>query len=168
MSASGANIWHLDNHLNKYKKAAFGDEEIDGIVIHGGTNHVERGSGMIHAGTGRGAVEDLLMGIDEWVGMEKCAWSGILPRGDMLSTELMAGNQRTKAINDEIAWVVRKGGGTFISNWGDYLHEGRIRPGLLRDGVHCTPQGRMALVKGIGRGIDDMLYESAKKQNQGN
>ena len=64
----------------------------------------------------RGAVEDLLMGIDKWKGMEKCAWSVILPRGDMLSTELMAGNQRIKAINDEIAWVVRKGGGTFISN----------------------------------------------------
>ena len=165
VSSSGAKIWHLDKHLRKFK-TVFGEEEIDGIVIHGGTNHLERGTSRIHAGIVRGAVEDLLMGTAERIGMEKCALSGILPRGDMLSTELMAGNQRIKAINDAIAcnWVVRKGGGTFISNWGDYLHEGRNRPGLLRDGVHCTQEGRMALVKGIRRGIDALLHESAKSQ----
>ena len=165
VSSSGAKIWHLDKHLRKFK-TVFGEEEIDDIVIHGGTNHVERGTSRIHAGIVRGAVEDLLMGTAERIGMEKCALSGILPRGDMLSTELMAGNQRIKAINDAIAcnWVVRKGGGTFISNWViTFMREGTAQTSLEM-GYTVPKSGRMALVKGIRRGIDAMLHESAKSQ----
>ena len=99
-----------------------------------------------------GAEEEVLMGIDEWIGMEKCAWSGILPLGDMLSAEVTVGNQRIKAINAEIACVVRKVGGTFISNCEDYPHEGRFLP---------APVKRLGTL--YSRGKDD----ASKKNREG-
>ena len=47
LSASGVKIWHLGEHLKKYK-AVFRDEEKDGVVIHGRTHLVERGTGRIY------------------------------------------------------------------------------------------------------------------------
>ena len=159
MSMSGAKIWDVRKHLGKWTKG-----ELDCVVVHVGTSHIQRGSGILDVGMFGREVERLVEEVDRQCGKGVGVWSGMVPRVDQGE----AGLKSVREGNEELVRVMKRKGWGYISHWREFMEGSRVREEWFRDGLHCKEgEGRDALTKGIGRGVMQWV-EGAGKQQTGN
>ena len=159
VSMSGAKIWDVRKHLGKWTKG-----ELDCVVVHVGTSHIQRGSGILDVGMFGREVERLVEEVDRQCGKGVGVWSGMVPRVDQGE----AGLKSVREGNEELVRVMKRKGWGYISHWREFLEGSRVREEWFRDGLHCKEgEGRDALTKGIGRGVMQWV-EGAGKQQTGN
>ena len=159
VSMSGAKIWDVRKHLGKWTKG-----ELDCVVVHVGTSHIQRGSGILDVGMFGREVERLVEEVDRQCGKGVGVWSGMVTRVDQGE----AGLKSVREGNEELVRVMKRKGWGYISHWREFMEGSRVRGEWFRDGLHCKEgEGRDALTKGIGRGVMQWV-EGAGKQQTGN
>ena len=156
VSMSGAKIWDVRKHLGKWTKG-----ELDCVVVHVGTSHIQRGTGNLDVGMFGREVERLVEEVDRQCGKGLGMWSGMVPRVDQGE----AGLKSVREGNEELVRVMKRKGWGYISHWREFMEGSRVREEWFRDGLHCKEgEGRDALTKGIGRGVLQWGEGAGKKQ----
>ena len=152
----GAKVETIRQNLDYHMRQASGrNQRIDAVVIHVGGNHIQSVSGEINIEEFLSSVVALINGTEAMYGKGVGAWSGIVPRVDAGE----AGLWSCKVANDELARIMVRRGWGFMSHWREFMEGGRVRHGLLWNGVDCSyGEGRVALIRGLGRGILQWVY----------